>query len=71
MFIAHGPSQGTTNTWDFTQAVKWWTDGKHPNHGFTLYNAVRSNVDYLWVHSCKAKDVRLRPALMVIYEPKP
>ncbi|HKI18830.1 MAG TPA: DNRLRE domain-containing protein, partial [Isosphaeraceae bacterium] len=70
MFIAHGPSQGTTNAWDFTQAVKWWTDGKHPNHGFTLYNAARSSVDYLWVHSCRAKDVRLRPALMVIYEPK-
>jgi hypothetical protein len=71
MFIAHGPSQVTTNVWDFTQAVKWWTDGKHPNHGFTLYNAVRSNVDYLWVHSSKAKDVHLRPAMMVIYEPKP
>jgi hypothetical protein len=70
MFIAHGPSQGTTNAWDFTQALKWWTDGKHPNHGFTLYNAVRSNVDYLWVHSCRAKEVRLRPAMMVIYEPK-
>ncbi len=71
MFIAHGPSQGTTNVWDFTQAVKWWTDGKHPNHGFTLYNAVRSNVDYLWVHSCRAKEVRLRPAMVAIYEPKP
>jgi len=71
MFIAHGPSQGTTNGWDFTQAVKWWTDGKHPNHGFTLYNGVRTNVDYLWVHSCRTKEVRLRPAMMVIYEPKP
>jgi hypothetical protein len=71
MFIAHGPSQGTTSVWDFTEAVKWWTDGMHPNHGFTLYNAARSNVDYLWVQSCKARDVRLRPAMMVVYEPRP
>jgi hypothetical protein len=71
LFIAHGPSQGTTNVWDFTQAVKWLTDGKHPNHGFTLYNAPGSTTDFLHVHSRWEKDVHLRPAMMVIYQPKP
>jgi hypothetical protein len=51
-------------------AVKWWTDGTHPNYGFTLYNADYTMVDYLWVHSRWAKDIRQRPAMMVIYEPK-
>ena len=70
MFIAYGSSQGTANVWDFMQAVRCWTDGTHPNHGFTLYNADYTMVDYLWVHSRWAKEVRQRPALMVIYEPK-
>ncbi len=70
MFIAYGPSQGTANVWDFTQAVEWWTDGAHPNYGFTLYNANYTMVDYLWVHSRWAKDAKQRPAMMVIYEPK-
>ncbi len=68
IFAAYGPSQGTTNVWDFTQAVKWWTGGKHPNYGFTLHNADYTTVDYLWVHSRWARNVSLRPAMMVIYE---
>jgi hypothetical protein len=70
IFAAYGPSQGTTNVWDFTEAVKWWTGGKHPNYGFTLYNGDYTAVDYLWVHSRWVKDVSRRPAMMVIYEPK-
>ncbi|MGA2621718.1 MAG: DNRLRE domain-containing protein, partial [Thermoguttaceae bacterium] len=70
IFAAYGPSQGTANVWDFTEAVKWWTDGKHPNYGFTLYNGDYTAVDYLWVHSRWVKDVSRRPAMMVIYEPK-
>jgi hypothetical protein len=71
MFIACGSSQGTANVWDFTQAVQGWTDGRHLNYGFTLYNADYTMVDYLWVHSRWAKDVNRRPAMMVIYESKP
>jgi outer membrane protein assembly factor BamB len=66
LFLAHGPSQGTANTWDFTRAVNYWIDGKHPNHGFALYAAPRY-IDYLWVHTRKAKEVRNRPTLFVIY----
>jgi len=69
IFLAHGPSQGTANTWDFTQAVNYWTDGKHANHGFTLYSA-NKYIDYLWVHSRKSKDVKNRPTLFVVYVPK-
>lgn len=68
VFLAHGPSQGTTNTWDFTQAVKYWADGKHTNHGFTLYSC-NKYVDYLWVYTRKAEDVKKRPTLFVIYTP--
>jgi len=72
MIIAHGPSQQTTSVWDFTEAVKWWTEGKQPNHGFTLCNAVYGLPihDPLVVYTNRAKDVRHRPAMMVIYEPK-
>lgn len=72
MVIAHGPSRQTTSVWDFTEAVKWWTDGKQPNYGFTLCNAVYgvSTADSLTAYSIRIKDLRLRPAMMVIYEPK-
>jgi hypothetical protein len=69
LFLAHGPSQGTTNTWDFTKAVSYWTDGKHANHGFVLYSAPKY-IDHLWVHTRKAKEVSNRPTLFVIYVPK-
>jgi hypothetical protein len=70
LIIAHGPSQQTTSVWDFTASVKWWTDGKHPNYGFTLCNAVYglSIADGLIACTSRAKDVRLRPAMLVIYE---
>jgi hypothetical protein len=75
MLIAYGPSQGTANFWDFTEAVKWWTEGegegKHPNHGFTLYNSPGPAADWLGVYTQRAKEVRQRPAKLVIYEPKP
>jgi hypothetical protein len=71
LIIAHGPSQQTTSVWDFTEAVKWWTAGKQPNQGFTLNNATYelSLRDGLIAYTSRAKDVRLRPAMMVIYEP--
>jgi len=70
--IAHGPSQQTTSVWDFTEAVKWWTSGKQPNHGFTICNAVYglSIADGLIAYTSRAKDVSVRPAMLVIYEPK-
>ena len=69
LFLAHGPSQGRTNTWDFTRAVNYWTDGKRVNHGFTMYAAPKY-IDHLWVHTRKTKEVKNRPTLFVIYVPK-
>jgi hypothetical protein len=70
--IAHGPSQQTTSIWDFTEAVRWWADGKQPNYGFTINNAVYGQPhDPLQGYTNRAKDVQNRPAMLVIYEPKP
>jgi hypothetical protein len=67
MFLAYGPGRGKVNWWDFTQAVRFWTGGEHPNHGFMLHGDSR---DYMTGYTSKARDVKNRPAVLVIYEPK-
>jgi hypothetical protein len=68
VFLAYGPGRpGRVSTWDFTQAVRFWTDGKHDNHGFMLHGDAG---DYMVAHSREAADVRNRPAVLVIYVPK-
>jgi hypothetical protein len=66
LYLAHGPSQGRVNTWDFTHAVRYWTDGKHPNHGFMLHG---DSHDWIRAWYREAPNVKDRPALLVIYEP--
>ena len=66
VLLAHGPTGGKTSSWYFTHAVKYWTDGQHPNHGFILYGV--PNVDYLNVYSRECQVVRNRPCLAVTYE---
>jgi hypothetical protein len=67
VYLAHGPGSGRgANVWDFTHAVAFWTDGKHPNHGFMLHG---DSHDYLRAFTREAKNVKDRPALLVIYEP--
>src|SRR5258708_29266630 len=68
VYLAYGPSQGKVNTWDFAHAVRFWTDGKHANHGFMLHGDAG---DWLArAHAREAKEVKDRPALLVIYVPK-
>jgi hypothetical protein len=67
LFVAHGPSQGPTSWWDFTEAVRFWTAGSHPNHGFMLHG---TGSPYMHMFTKEHKDPKLRPALYVIYEPK-
>ncbi|HVC95635.1 MAG TPA: DNRLRE domain-containing protein [Pirellulales bacterium] len=67
VFLAHGPGRGKVNWWDFTLAVRFWTSGDHPNHGFMLHGDAR---DYMIGHTSKAKEIKNRPAVLVIYEPK-
>jgi hypothetical protein len=41
VFLTHGPAGGgAVSVWDFTDAVKFWQDGKHPNRGFFLHGDV-------------------------------
>ena len=48
--------------------IKFWQDGKHANHGFFLHG---DSNDYMRMYTPKAKNLKQRPAVMVIYEPKP
>ena len=68
MFLAFGPGRpGIVNTWDFTQAVRFWTDGKSENHGFMLHGDAG---DYMIAHSREAAEIKNRPAVYAIYVPK-
>lgn len=67
VYLAYGPSQGKVNTWDFTNAIRFWTDGKHANHGFMLHG---DGGDWLpRAHSREAKMIADRPAVWIVYEP--
>ena len=70
LILAYGQSQVNVCNWDFTQAVRYWADGKHANHGFALYSITPDYMDYMICWSSKAKELSSRPALMVIYEPQ-
>jgi hypothetical protein len=67
LFLAYGPGRGKVNWWDFTQAVRFWTSGDHPNHGFMLHG---DSKDYMTAYTRKARDVKNRPTVLVIYAPK-
>jgi hypothetical protein len=68
VFLAYGPGRpGKVSTWDFTQAVRFWTEGQRENHGFMLHGDAG---DYMVTHSREAADVKNRPAVLVIYVPK-
>jgi hypothetical protein len=68
VFLAHGPAGGgAVSTWDFTEAIRFWQDGKHVNHGFFLHG---DSNDYMRMWTSKARSIKQRPTIAVIYEPK-
>jgi hypothetical protein len=67
IYLAHGPGRDGCNVWDFTHAVRFWTDGQHANHGFMMHG---DSKDYFRAWYREAEQVKNRPALLVIYEPK-
>lgn len=68
MFLAFGPGRpGKVSTWDFANAVRYWTGGKTANHGFMLHGDAG---DYMTAHTREAATVKDRPAVLVIYVPK-
>jgi len=68
VYLAHGPGNAPVSTWDFVEAVKFWTDGGHENHGFMLHG---DSYHYMGrAHNRESKEIRSRPALLVVYEPR-
>lgn len=68
VFLSHGPAGGgAVSVWDFTEGVKFWRDGKQANHGFFLHG---DSSDYMRMYTPKARNIKHRPALLVIYDPK-
>jgi hypothetical protein len=68
VFLSHGPAGGgAVSVWDFTEAIRFWQTGKHPNHGFFLHG---DSSDYMRMWTPRAKNIKERPAVAVIYEPK-
>ncbi len=67
VYIAYGVCYEKTGIFDFKEAVKFWTDGKHKNYGFIIYG---SGQEKARAYSCNVKDVKQRPAIYVVYEPK-
>jgi hypothetical protein len=68
LYIAHGAGGGHVSVWDFTEAVKFWTDGARANHGFMLHGD-----SYDWMmraHYRESSEVKSRPAVLAIYAPK-
>ena len=66
VYLATGSSGGPVSEWDFTEALRYWMDPTHPNHGFLLHG---DSQDYMKIHSREAADLRKRPALLVLHEP--
>jgi hypothetical protein len=67
IFLAYGPGQPKVNCWDFAEAVRFWTSGKNANHGFMQHGDAK---DYMIAHAREATEIKNRPAVLVIYEPK-
>jgi hypothetical protein len=67
VYVAHGPGGGQVSVWDFTEAVRFWTDGKHLNHGFMLHG---DSFDYIKGFTREAAELKDRPAVLAAYVPK-
>jgi hypothetical protein len=67
IYLAHGPGREGCNVWDFTEAVRFWSDGKHENHGFMLHG---DSKDWFRAYFREAEQVKNRPTLLVVYEVK-
>jgi hypothetical protein len=68
VYLACGPAgTGAASVWDFTEALRFWTDGTHENHGFFFYG---DSTDYMRIFTPKAKEVKRRPTILVVFEPR-
>ncbi len=70
LVIAYGQAGYDQNVFDFiTHAVKRWVEGRQPNCGFTMYS-FPPYMEFCHVWTRYAPNIKNRPALMVVYEPK-
>ena len=69
IYLSYGPGNGNANAWDFTHAVRYWTEGKHTNHGFII-SSQGKYVHALSIFTYRCKDMKKRPCVAVIYEPE-
>jgi hypothetical protein len=67
ILLSHGPGSAPVNVFYFAEGLKFWIDQGHENHGFFFYG---DSGDYMRIYTQKCKNIRQRPAIMVIYEPK-
>jgi hypothetical protein len=66
LYLAYGPGNAPVSSWDFTEAVKYWTEGAHENHGFFLHG---DSFHYMGRAFCReSKEIRNRPAILAVYE---
>ena len=70
VYLSYGPGSGNANSWDFTHAVRYWTEGKRPNHGFII-SSPGKYLHALSIFTYRCRDLKSRPCVAVIYEPKP
>lgn len=68
IYLAQGRSAPVVTACDFTEAVRFWTEKEHANHGFMLH--AHNGMDLMKAWSREAPVVKNRPAVLVIYEPK-
>ena len=68
LILAYGYRKELIAAWDFTEAVKYWTDGKNANHGF-FFPCLEGN-DYCSTATIYAGNIKERPGMYVIYNPK-
>jgi hypothetical protein len=68
IYLAYGPGGGAVSSWDFREAVQFWTSGKQANHGFMMHGDARDW--FTRAHYRESTEARKRPALLVVYEAK-
>jgi hypothetical protein len=68
LYLAHGPSNAKVATWDFTEAVKYWTNPANKNFGF-FWHTTPDDFCQGGTPTRETRKIEDRPALRVIYVP--
>jgi hypothetical protein len=69
LIVAYGQAGLEIDTLDFTEALKYWTSGEHENHGWVMCSSGTA-MEYTHIFSREAANVKDRPAILVVYEPR-